>query len=184
MNDLQNAFDEEVKILAVTTQELPIVTKFFESSNGEKYNYINSVVNGGFLKKYFPHIGVPHLVWIGQDGEFISATASREFNEKNILAIHDKKELAMLNKIDLDRKKPLFLAENFPEYLDMMAYTIFSKGYYSGLPTGNSVIMDNEGYILGRQITNSSIMEMYNLILSDIFRKKGDYFYKKRCVVE
>ena len=184
MNDLQNAFNEDVKILAATTQELPIVTKFFESSNGEQYNYMNSVVNGGFLKNYFPHTGVPHLVWIDQEGKVINTTLPIDASEKNIQAVLDKKEVSMRTKIDIDRKRPLFLSEKYPDYLDMKYYSIFSKGYVPGIPSGGGTKTNKQGEIYGWQRTNATLSELFRSPFYHLFPRLGLRFNSKHVLFE
>ncbi|WP_160169488.1 TlpA family protein disulfide reductase [Sphingobacterium thalpophilum] len=184
LHDLQNEFGDRIKVLAVTTEDTEKITKFFTTGIGKEHTYVHSVIDDKVLTTYFPHISVPHIVWISPDGILQNTTLADEVNKVNVQTMLNDKKTNMVVKVDIDRNRPLFLSEYFGDDLQLNSYSIFSKGYYPGLPSGNNFKTTEDGKVYGRQMTNTSIIDIYRAILNELFRKNGEHFNSKRMIVE
>lgn len=184
LHDLQNEFGDKMKVLAVTNQDTDVISKFFATGVGKEHTYVHSVINDKVLTTYFPHFGVPHVVWISPDGIVLNTTQADQVNQVNIQAILNDQTPNMVTKTSVDRNKPLFLSEKFGDNIQLKAYSIFAKGYYPGLPQGNKIRKTKEGNIYGRQINNANMMTIYRAILYPLFEKNGEKFNSKKVVLE
>src|SRR5690606_25618155 len=86
MEDLQKQFGDRLKIIPVTSQDRGTLEKFFTSKNGQRFASLQSVVGDQHLKKLFPHVGVPFIVWI-KDGKLLNTTDSEQVLSGNITKV-------------------------------------------------------------------------------------------------
>lgn len=184
IKSLQETFANKINILAVTYENAVLTNRFFNEKAGKNHRYIQSIINDSILKSYFPHNGVPHLIWIDSSGTIINTTLSDELTEGNISATIANKQPAMATKTDIERNRPLFLSEHFSDNLSLLNYSIFFKGYYPGLPSGNKIKKNSEGKVYGRQITNLPLINFYRVVLSALFTKKNETFSNKKLILE
>ncbi|VTR46442.1 Cytochrome c biogenesis protein tlpA [Sphingobacterium thalpophilum] len=184
LHALQNEFGDKIKVLAITKEDTDKIAKFFKTGVGKEHTYVNSVINDSVLSKYFPYRSVPHIAWINPNGKVLNTTQAEDITTANIQAILDNQKTQMVAKVDIDKNRPLFLSEHFSNDLQLKSYSIFVKGYYPGLPSGNNFKKTEDGEIYGRQMTNTTMMRIYNPILYELFDKKGDQFSSKRMIIE
>ncbi|MBX2953774.1 MAG: TlpA family protein disulfide reductase [Leadbetterella sp.] len=180
INDLQTQWGDKIRILNVTYENQNIIDRFFSQGAGKSHPYILSVINNTWLKQYFPYFGLPHLVWIDPEGKVLNTTGANQLSSENIEAILGHNRPKMITKTDLDRKKPLFLSEQFGEDMELKSYSIFAKGVYPGLPHAHYLKKTAEGKLYGRQMTNLSMIEILHPIADELFQEKGDAFNSKR----
>lgn len=184
LHAMQDEFGDKIKVLAVTPEDTERISKFFKTGAGKEHTYVNSVINDSVLSTYFPHKTVPHIAWINNDGKLLNTTQGEDVTQANIQAILDKKKTQMDVKVDIDQDRPLFLSEHFGQDLNLKSYSIFIKGYYPGLPSGNNFKKTKDGKVYGRQMTNASMMGIYHAALNDLFRRNGEQFNSKRMIIE
>ncbi|QQD14397.1 TlpA family protein disulfide reductase [Sphingobacterium sp. UDSM-2020] len=184
LHDLQNEFGDKIKVLAVTNQNTDVITTFFTTGVGKEHTYVHSVINDNILSQYLPHKSVPHIVWISPDGIVLNTTHADQVSQANIEAVLNDRKTNMVAKVDIDRNRPLFLSEHFSDNLQLNSYSIFAKGYYPGLPSGNNFKKTKDGKVYGRQMTNATMMSIYNPILYELFSKNGEQFNSKRIITE
>ncbi|CDS92098.1 Redoxin domain protein [Sphingobacterium sp. PM2-P1-29] len=184
LHDLQNEFGDKIKVLAVTQEDADKITKFFETGAGKEHSYVNSVINNSILSRYFPHKSVPHIVWVTPNGILLNTTQADNVTQANIKAVLDSQKTQMVSKIDIDRDRPLFLSEHFNNDLQLKSYSIFIKGYYPGLPSGNNFKKTKDGKVYGRQMTNATMMNIYYPIIYELFSNNGQQFNSKRIITE
>lgn len=184
LHDLQNEFGDKIKVLAVTQEDADKITKFFETGAGKEHSYVNSVINDSILSRYFPHKSVPHIVWVTPNGILLNTTQADNVTQANIQAVLDSQKTKMVSKVDIDRDRPLFLSEHFNNDLQLKSYSIFTKGYYVGLPQGNKIKKTKEGKIYGRQMNNANMITIYRAILYSLFENKGEKFNSKRMILQ
>lgn len=182
MEELQRQFGNKIKILPVTTQERVFVENFFRSKKDQRYSHTSSVVDGGIFKKLFPHLGVPYIVWI-KDGKVINTTDAEQVTEKAIREILAGDKSSLQTVIQMDRKRPFMLSENFDleRGTSLMNYSLLAKGKIRAIGSGNWFHREGSK-IYGRQMTNISLMEIYRGIMNEVFEQNGDLFGYKRIV--
>lgn len=181
MEALQKEFGNDIRVLAVTYEDKKKITRFFNSGAGQKYN-ISSVVNDTLLTKLFPHQGIPHCVWIDDKGIVKTITGAEEVTAENISKMISQKEIQVQVKKDLDPNKPLFLSDDYPADNYLLRYSILSKGWYSGLPSGNDV-RKSGSKIIGHASTNSPLLWIYTSAAIHIFRNLGERYSEKRRII-
>ncbi len=94
--EINNQFKDSAIILPVSEQPKNAIAKFFEGEYGRNYKDLISVTDDSILGKYFPHYGVPYLVWI-YDGKVMSTTDAGQLSAESVSDILQKKNL--LSKI-------------------------------------------------------------------------------------
>jgi thiol-disulfide isomerase/thioredoxin len=186
MTELQSEFIEEVVILPVTQESEEVADKFLKSNRGEilTNSHRPILVNDTVLKEYFPHSGIPHLVWINTNGKFFNTTLAEDLTAGNIKGILEKRKTSMQTKVDLDRTRPLFLSEHFSGNMKLINYSIFAKGAFAGLSSGTYPTTNSAGKVYGRQMTNLPLMTIYYPIAYEIFKENKESFSFKRVKYE
>ncbi|MDE5538437.1 TlpA family protein disulfide reductase [Elizabethkingia meningoseptica] len=182
MEELKKKFSDRINIIAVTDQNRATIEKFFASTNGQRYKDVFSVVDDKILTRMFPHTAVPFIVWI-KDGKIINTTDGGQVNEKTIAAVLKNETSSLQTVIQIDRKRPLMLSENFEleKLSSIIGYSLFAKGRIRAIPFGSGFHRDGE-IVYGRQFTNFSLMNIYRGISYELFREFGDKFSDKRLI--
>lgn len=184
LHALQEEFGDQIKVLAVTQEDSKKIKTFFTSGVGKEHTYVNSVVKDKVLSAYFPHNAVPHIAWVSPDGTVLNTTQANDMTTENIRDILNGQTPRLVAKVDIDRDRPLFLSDHFGEGMELKSYSIFAKGYYPGLPSGNKIKRTKDGKIYGRQMTNATMMNIYRPIASALFEKNGEKFNTKRMIID
>lgn len=182
MEELKKKLSDKINIIAVTEQNRATIEKFFTSTNGQRYKNVVSVVDDKMLTQMFPHTAVPFIVWI-KDGKIINTTDGGQVNEQTITEVLKNETSSLQTVIQIDRKRPLMLSENFEleKLSSIVGYNLFAKGRIRAIPFGSGFHRDGE-IVYGRQFTNFSLMNIYRGISYELFRDFGDKFSDKRLI--
>ncbi|OJV54245.1 MAG: hypothetical protein BGO31_12910 [Bacteroidetes bacterium 43-16] len=186
LREIQEKYPDELKLLAVTIQNKSEIEKFFNSNLGREYNYLSTIVDGDMFKNFFPHNGIPHVVWILPDGKYLAATGAEDVTAANIQSTLADQEAKFRIKIDLDRSKPLFISDDFylNEGMKVEFSSFFSKGQYPGYPSGHKIKLNAEKKVFGRQMTNISLFEILRTLADHLFEQKGIKFTDKQFLMQ
>ena len=180
MEALQKQFGDQIKIIPVTKENRATLDKFFASKNGQRYKYISSVAEDKILSTAFPYRVIPFIVWI-KDGKVINQTDAEQVTPETIGEILADQSTSLQTVLQISRKRPLMLAEQFDleKQTSLINYAFFSKGRIRAIQPGSGFhIANNITY--GRQFTNTSLMNMFQAIASEIYRNNGERFSLKR----
>jgi thiol-disulfide isomerase/thioredoxin len=116
-DSLQDQYRDQIKILPVTTQDEKTVKEFLGRLNKVRKVKLPTVVGYKMLSRLFKHKSLPHLVWIGKDGNVLAITEGRELTKKNIDNVLTNGRANMPLKSDnintvvnLENGDPVFLA--------------------------------------------------------------------------
>lgn len=182
MESLEKQFGNQIKILAVSSENRSILEKFFASKNGQRYQAIQSVAGDKFLKELFPHTAIPYIVWI-KDSKVLNTTDAGQISEKTIKEVLEGEKSSLQTVIQIDRKRPLMLSENFEleKMASLMGYSLLVKGRIRAIPYGSGFHRDGTT-VYGRQYTNFSLMNIYKGIAYRLFEKQNDQFNYKRLL--
>jgi len=127
--------------------------------------------NDELVKKYFPHTGVPHYVWIGAGGICLAITKSEDVTEANIHAVLQGtipvfNSLALME--DFDFNKPLFADGNAGDGSGMMARSTLSH-YIPGMAPVARYSRNKDNLVTQYKLVNQPLLEMvkkaYDLII-------------------
>ena len=116
LDSLQKEFKNKLQVILIndegerSTLENEKKTKaFFDNleikSNGS-FTLPSSLKRIDSLEKLFPHIFIPHYVWVGPKGKVIAITNSQEINRENIKAVLDGSPEKMPLKADRLQSSP------------------------------------------------------------------------------
>ena len=116
LDSLQKEFKNKLQVILIndegerSTLENEKKTKaFFDNleikSNGS-FTLPSSLKRIDSLEKLFPHIFIPHYVWVGPKGKVIAITNSQEINRENIKAVSDGSPEKMPLKADRLQSSP------------------------------------------------------------------------------
>ncbi|WP_130856651.1 TlpA family protein disulfide reductase [Olivibacter jilunii] len=157
MDSLQKTFSKQVQFISCSSQKeeqvLPFIAKLEQRL---KQQFHIPLVNGkNFLYRAFPHVYLPHYVWIYK-GRVRAITAFREVNQSNIESVLNGKNVKLPLKIDekrvkVDYAKPLFIDGNGGtgdelQYISQLAkYTPGISGYHLKIDSvnGDKITLSN-----------------------------------------
>lgn len=161
MDSLQRQFGDQIQFLSVTSENDKVVLPFLEKFEEQKKKHYNlpMVTDNNELMVLFPHIYLPHYVWIDQNRVVLAITGLDEVSSKNIdnALKRVNSEIAQKHdmKIEFDKSKPLFINGNGGNTSNMTHYSIFT-GYTEGLSA--QVVNYNKDFDVSRmQFTNVEI---------------------------
>jgi len=171
MDSLQKKFGDKVQFLSITYQNaedaIPFLEKF-EKRNGRHYN-LPIVTNDNELNRLFPHVYLPHYVWIDARGKVSAITSHREINETEINSFLLKgkvKDQKRDEYLPFDLKQSL--ASNLSGIQIGTTYSSSLTNYVKGLTPLSDVSTDSIG---SKKIIvlNGSLMGLYRTSLRDRF---------------
>ncbi|WEK21647.1 MAG: TlpA disulfide reductase family protein [Candidatus Pedobacter colombiensis] len=174
METLQKQFEGEVQILQVTDQTKDEVLPFLKKIKKGASLLLPQVTGDKELAKLFPHVYLPHYVWIDYTGTVKAITGHEEITAENIDKVLDnatgkqglkqKKDL----KIAYDEKRPFLLNGNGGDGSKMIDYSVLSR---SEAGIGGGYIYGEFEYngIKGRRVTgwNQTIPKLYMIALAE-----------------
>ncbi|MBU8883848.1 TlpA family protein disulfide reductase [Kaistella sp. DKR-2] len=187
MEALEEKFSDRIKIMPVTEQTDSVLEKFFTTKNGQRFSHVASVINDKMLKSYFPHKGIPFIVWI-KDGKLINTTDAEQVTAENISKILGGDPDALHTVIQMDRTRPLMLDESFERQrnVSLLNYSIFMKGGIPDIGAGGTFRYTADKKVNGRQFTNLPLRDMYFAIGYELFQSMNikESFSEKRMLVQ
>ncbi len=148
MDSLQQQFKERLQFLPVTYQRKEEVIPFLE-----KYKKITNhkvslpkVMGDTVLRYLFPHLTVPHYVWIGPDGIVKAITGMDEISTGTIAAMLEKGRAPLTLKeepdfMPFDSKKPFLVNGNGGDGAGLIYQSALSR-FIPGLEGGFSINID------------------------------------------
>lgn len=105
---LQKKYGGEVQFIKVTCQPRAEVLPFLEKLHKTHPSAIPVVTNDSALHQLFPHINLPHYVWLDQTGKVIATTIIEELTVENIDQFLNHDNIGdMRMKVDMDDSKSL-----------------------------------------------------------------------------
>lgn len=182
MEALEKQFGDQLKIVPVTKEDQPTLEKFFASKNGQRYKKMTPVTGDQTLHQFFPHTGVPFIVWM-KDGKVLNTTDAEQVTAETIMQALENRESSLQTVVQMDMHRPIMLSDHFDfeKSTKLLSYSFFSKGRIRGAGFG-SFIHRSGKIIYGRQMTNFSLLKMYQAIAYDLFNQHGESFTSKRII--
>ncbi|MBB5644719.1 TlpA family protein disulfide reductase [Pedobacter cryoconitis] len=182
--ELQKKYGVEVQFIKVTNQTRAEALPFLEKFYKDKPSIIPSITDDKVFHKLFPHHSIPHYVWLDQSGKVVAATTGNQIKEKYIDRFLNTDTIGNMRvKIDIDTKKPLFIASDLLKNNQLKYYSIFFRGRYYGMNPGFRRINNDSGVQTGVAMTNLSLSIMYSLIMSNLFEQKGQQYQESRSII-
>ncbi|MBN8719795.1 MAG: TlpA family protein disulfide reductase [Sediminibacterium magnilacihabitans] len=181
VHQLQEQFQDNMVVLPVTTEGRDKISDFLKTNAILKQTNTASVVADTTLGTYFHHRTIPHCIWISPGGRFLVQSGPEEITSPNIKSALAETANGIINKVELNGEKPLFLGGDI-ELDSNSCYSIFYKGRYVGLPSGNRYRRYGE-ILRGRAVTNLEILELYEAAVFPLFEKAGLTYNRKLLIL-
>lgn len=179
--ELRRNYNGKLHVLGVAYENEKKLADFYQK---QAFTDITaSIVNDKVLSAYFPHKWIPHYIIIGKDGLIKTVTTAEYITAENIETLLNNGHSFGQVKYDFDPKNPLFISENYPKENGIVYYSILSRGSYSGLPAGSQFRKDT-ARIIGRALTNSTMLLIYETAVAAIFDNLKDNYNGKRVIFE
>jgi len=167
MDSLQKAFGDKIQFLSVTYQTekevLPFLAKF--EAQQKKHYDLPVITADKELHQLFPHIYLPHYVWIDEKGTVVSITRNDEVTKTNIENTINK--IGKLNqkrdlKMPYDPKKPFLINGNGGQGDKIIFHSILS-GHQEGLAGGYDIHREPDFGRIRLTAYNLSIVNLYRM---------------------
>lgn len=188
IKSLQQKFDERVKFILVNTKEADTRTKVNEflrrkSLSGDEFA-LPTAIQDTVADFYFPHIRLPHYVWISPEGKVVAITGSAEVTEQNINAFIQGTKLQLDIKRDKSVKAhPLFLDPE-TELGELEKYIVFKRGWKKEYGQDEVQRQTSDGTIRGLCFTNIDLLTIYRTLVNRIKVNEVSKFSQKRLFCE
>jgi len=150
LSQLKRTIGDRLEIISVTTQPALVITNFLKKNDLARNQHLIIATDDVTLSKLFPHVLVPHFVWISPGGTYLGATTQQDLNANTINQIFnfghaDFKDFKNDN-LTFDPNKPLF--QNGNGGSPPLRYRCILTGYEPGLPSTLGIRNDSLGTII------------------------------------
>ncbi|HEX7905838.1 MAG TPA: TlpA disulfide reductase family protein [Chitinophagaceae bacterium] len=141
MDSLQQQFADKLQVLLVNRETKDSTERFFAKHKKINPPLLPMIMGDTLLSVLFPHLFVPHHVWIDPDGIVQYITGGENAHAKNIAALL-KGEKVMMNEIEyvkeFDWKKPI-IAQQDGKWLDKVEYYSYIMHCVQGVLGSNLI---------------------------------------------
>jgi len=176
MEKLEKEFSNKIKILLVTPDKKEEVVKLFKRF---KVPELTILYGDTLLSSMFPHITVPHHVWINPDGRIQFITDGYNATAQNILKVLEgKKILLPLKKEleDIDRDADLWKEGNgrFQKYITNYSFNMSRVN--ENWDHGSGFTKDTVSKTCGFKFVNSPLIDLYKVAFEGAIDYQVGYF--------
>jgi len=192
IDSLQSLHGDQLQVLLVTNQKTEVIEKFWKARKLIKDLSLIRVTEDRILEKYFPHEGVPHIVWIDANRVVRAITGGEYISKKNVETILNggKVNWMVKEKRDYDFNQPLFQLKYEISDAKILYYSGVT-GYLPGASSPWRFQTDSVKAFVRLLAINQSIPELYRYALNYSSTKglikrfrleledSSKYFYKK-----
>jgi len=183
MEKIQKEFADKVKIVLVTSDTNKDLLKLFKRV---KLPDLPIISDDSILNAMFPHVTVPHHVWINADGEVIFITDGYNTTPENVSRFLEGKEINLHLKseaTDIDNESDLWKEGNgrLQKYINNYSFgmtKINEIGY-----TLYSFNKDTINKTYGFKFVNTSLLDIYKIAFgSSVALTDNDFIFENRIV--
>ncbi|MBS1666358.1 MAG: redoxin domain-containing protein [Bacteroidetes bacterium] len=181
MEKLQKEFGDKIKILLVTTDKKEEVGKLFKRF---KIPELTILYGDTILNSMFPHIAVPHHVWINPNGRIQFITDGYNATTQNISKVLEgKKFMLPLKKEleDIDSDADLWKEGNgrFQKYITN--YSFIMSRVKDNWEHGFGFSKDTASNTCGFKFVNSGLLDLYKVAFCEaVDYSTKDFYYNNR----
>lgn len=171
MEKLQKQFDGKVQFLSVSYEPKETVIPFLKRFHKGMPSMIPQVTGDKVLSKFFPHIYVPHFVWIGKDGKVRAVTDMMDVTAANIeKMLSSEGEVLLRQKKDMrmkyDKNKPLLVNGNGGDGSQLIYHSTLS-GYIEGMKSSRNLAPPDSAFGNRLTLSNCPAVWFFKLAFSD-----------------
>ncbi len=150
MDSLQKELAGQVQIIPLTYQGRKEVREFMDKYTRRTGREIAlpKVIEEKALHRAFPHIYIPHYVWITPDGTVKAITGHEEITAEKVRAVLSSGEARLTTKADpaqvvYDSSRPFLVNGNGGDGSNLVYQSVLTS-YTPGLSGGYSIQVDNQ----------------------------------------
>jgi len=136
LNNLQDRFKNEIKIIPVNYQTKDFVKKFWMTNSSTKNLKLFTVTDDKRLTALFPHVALPFEVWIDKEGKYLGTTELEYANENEINSLlkgNQPRWLPISAKRNPDFKKSIISQPGEIQKSSYSLFVPFSPGFKEGI---------------------------------------------------
>lgn len=176
MEKLQKGFGGKIKVLLVTPDKKEEVVKLFKRF---KIPELTILYGDTILSRMFPHITVPHHVWINPDGRVQFITDGYNATTQNVSKVLEGKRIILPVKKeleDIERDADLWKEGNgrFQKYITNYSF-VMSK-VNENWNHGYGFTRDTINNTCGFKFVNSALIDLYKVAFERSINYEGGYF--------
>lgn len=183
MDSLQKQFGDKIQFLSVTYQTENEVLPFLEKFEKQQKRHfdLSVVTSSKALHQLFPHITLPHYVWIDGNGILRAITEYKEVNAVNIsksiassIEFVQKKDM----KIAYDNKKPFLIDGNGGDGKNLIYHSLLTD-FTEGLGPEYNYTPIQENVLRSISAKNLNLIQLFR------YANGGDrnYFANNKTIV-
>lgn len=183
MEKLQNEFGDKIKILLVTNDKDKELVKLFKKV---KLPALTIIPNDSALNGMFPHVAVPHHVWINPDGRIQFITDGYNATAQNVSKVLEGKDVNLHVKWE---------ATDFDEDADLWKegkgrLQKYINNYSFGMTSLNEFInstyfgfrKDTINNTCGFKFVNTALIDFYKIAFGGSINYQNKDFYRNNRV--
>jgi thiol-disulfide isomerase/thioredoxin len=148
LDSLKQEFKGDLEIVSVTAESKTVTQSFLAKLNKYMQVPVSTGVNDTILNFFFPHLYLPHYVWLDQDLKVFAVTESNEVTSENIIKFLESKPMNVRQKID---------AENYIISGTVGNYSLFAPSIL--ITHNDSMKLDN---VPPKEVMFQSVLTKYN----------------------
>lgn len=168
MKELQEKFKDQIQILLINPWETE--AKVQERLKGSLKDYrlnteikLPTIVGDSVWRLVFPHLLVPHHVWIDKDGKVIAQTSGNSTTENTIAKVLKGEKVFFTDKQDVrnfNKKIDALIRLASDSTTNLNCYSMLMP-YNAGVPGGSSEVIDTLNKTYRITFRNTAIMDLY-----------------------
>lgn len=168
MKELQDKFEDQIQVLLINPWETE--AKVQERLNGSLKDFrlntatqLPTIVGDSVWRLVFPHLLVPHHIWIGKDGKLIAQTTGNSTNASTVAKVLRGEKVYFVDKQDnrnFDKNDDALITLATDSMSNLNYYSMFLP-YNPGLPGGSSEVTDTLEKTYRISFRNTAIAELY-----------------------
>ena len=166
LDSLRKAYKGEITIVSVTGNTEQASSRFISRFSKSKYDSLPSIYNDSVLSKMFPHVGLPHEVWIDNHHVVRAITDGRYVQGKYIAKLLNDPEATLPLKKDFlgfNMYKPLLVGGNGGQG-NGYSYRSIITPFLDGVEGGVSI--QKGGALVTMTGINETALQLYGLAFS------------------
>lgn len=163
MENLQKKFGDKIKILLVTSDTDEDLVKLFKRV---KLPTLPIISNDSILNSMFPHVTVPHHIWIKPGSKVQFITDGLTTTEENIVKVLDGRDLNLHIKnevIDFQKDSALLKEGNGRLQKYITGYSIGMTKIEENESTIWSMFKDTANKAIGFKFVNTPLIDLYKM---------------------
>lgn len=183
MEKLQQEFGDKIKVLLVTNNSDEEIKRLFKRIKSPDLPIIS---NDRILNTLFPHVSVPHHVWINPDGHVQFITDGYNASSANVTKVLERRNFNLHVKneaIDFERDSALWKEGHgrLQKYINSYSYSMTKIEEYG--PTIMDIIKDSANKTIGFKFINASLKDMYKIAFGgSVITSNTDFYYENRIL--